>query len=200
MTAATEIHEVAPGLLVWQAYDENVKAELTSCAVTTGFGLVLIDPIPLGSYAMQELLEAGQPSHIVCTSGNHARAAEALRDRFRVPVVGSAAAVDELGFAPDELVREGDTVADVLTVYEVPGAGPGEIALHHAAGVLHLGDCLINFEPNGFALLPDKYCSSPRQMRVSLRKLLPLPFSLLTFAHGLPLVTRAHERLAQLLA
>jgi hypothetical protein len=200
MTAASEIHEVAAGLFVWQAYEEEVKAELTSCAITTGSGLVLIDPIPLAPYAMQELLEAGQPVQIVLTSGNHERAAESLRDRFQIPVAASADAAKELSFKPDALITGGDEIEAALTVHEVPGGGPGEIALHHRAGVLHLGDALINFEPNGFAFLPDKYCSSPHQLRRSLRNLLPLEFSVLTFAHGLPLVTRAHERFAQLLA
>jgi glyoxylase-like metal-dependent hydrolase (beta-lactamase superfamily II) len=200
MNAAEDLQLVAPGLFVWQMYDETVKAELTSCAVSVGGALVLIDPIPLSPDAMDGLLGHGQPAVIVLTNGNHARAAEQYRDRFRIAVAASREAEEELGFAPDEYLADGDSLAGVLTVHALPGAGPGEIALHHDAGRLHVGDALINFEPNGFSRLPDKYCTAPAKLRESLRKLLPLEFSLLTFAHGLPLVTRAHERLAQLVA
>lgn len=200
MNSSDEVQEVAPGLFVWQLYDEAVKAELTSCAVSVGGALVLFDPVPLSPEAMEELLAHGQPAAVVLTNGNHARAAEQYRDRFRIPVSASREAEADLGFAPDEYLAEGDTLGGVFTVHGLPGAGPGEIALHHQAGRLHIGDALINFEPLGFSRLPDKYCKAPAKLRESLRKLLPLEFSLLTFAHGLPLVTRAHERFAQLLA
>jgi hypothetical protein len=200
MTAAEDIQEVAPGLFIWQVYDEAVKAELSSCAVSVGGALILFDPVPLAPEAREGLLARGQPAAIVLTNGHHARAAEQYRDRFRIPVSATRESEPELGFAPDEYLADGDTLAGVFTVHGLPGGGPGEIALHHAAGRLHVGDALINFEPLGFSRLPDKYCTAPAKLRESLRKLLPLEFSLLTFAHGLPLVTRAHERFAQLLA
>ena len=200
MTAASDLYPVAPGLFVWQAYDEEVKADLTSCAVSVGGALVLIDPIPLSPDGMDELLAHGQPAVVVLTNGNHARAAEMYRDRFRIPIAASQEAEAEFGFELGAHLADGESLAGVFTVHALPGAGPGEIALHHSTGWLHLGDALINFEPLGFSKLPDKYCSAPAKMRESLRKLLPLEFSLLTFAHGLPLVTRAHDRFAQLLA
>ena len=79
------------------------------------------------------------------------------------------------------------------------GAAPGEIALH-AEGVLHVGDALIHLPSTGFAPLPDKYCTDPRELRAALGKLLRFPCEVLTFAHGLPLVTHARQRLADLLA
>jgi hypothetical protein len=200
MNTSEEVQEVAPGVFIWQLYDESVKAELTSTAISVGGALVLLDPVPLAPDAMDALLARGQPAAVVVTNGNHARAAEQYRDRFRIPVSASREAEPELGFAPDEFLADGDTLAGVFTVHGLPGAGLGEIALHHNAGRLHVGDALINFESLGFRLLPKKYCTAPAKLRESLRKLLPLEFSLLTFAHGLPLVTRAHERFAQLLA
>ena len=91
-------------------------------------------------------------------------------------------------------------MAGNLHVLDVAGAGPGEIALRHPAGSLHVGDALIHAEPYGFSLLPDKYCEDPKKMRASLRKLLQEEFRLLLFAHGTPLVTDARKRLAELLA
>jgi hypothetical protein len=65
---------------------------------------------------------------------------------------------------------------------------------------MHLGDALIHLPPYGFTLLPEKYCTDAREMRLALGKLLRFPFQILTFAHGLPLVSEARQRLAHLLA
>jgi hypothetical protein len=46
----------------------------------------------------------------------------------------------------------------------------------------------------------DKFCADPREMRAALGKLLRFSFEVLTFAHGLPMVAHARQRLAQLLA
>jgi hypothetical protein len=79
------------------------------------------------------------------------------------------------------------------------GSAPGEIAIH-GDGAWHLGDALIHLPPTGFSLLPDKYCDDPKELRRSMEKLLRIPFEVLTFAHGLPIVARARQRLSQLLA
>jgi hypothetical protein len=88
-----------------------------------------------------------------------------------------------------------------LTAVEVEGAAAGEIAIHSAVGdgTMVVGDALINFEPYGFALLPAKYCSNFKVMRESLSRLLDYSFDRMLFAHGLPILSRARERLEQLL-
>lgn len=199
MAQADEIQEVRPGLYFWQAYEPAVKVDLSCCARLTAHGWVFIDPIPLAQGALKELLEAGEPAAIVLTGGNHARAAEEYRQRFSIPIHAHAGAVAELGLSIDHTIAEGDTVLDELTVVELPGSTPGEIALH-AGDAWHLGDALIHLPPLGFALLPDKYCDDPKELRRSVEKLLRFPFELLTFAHGLPIVARARQRLVQLLA
>jgi glyoxylase-like metal-dependent hydrolase (beta-lactamase superfamily II) len=88
-----------------------------------------------------------------------------------------------------------------LEVTAIDGAARGEIALYHAAngGTLVIGDALINFEPYGFTFLPEKYCQDPKQMRNSLRKLLRFNAERILFAHGMPILSRASDRLRQLL-
>jgi hypothetical protein len=63
-----------------------------------------------------------------------------------------------------------------------------------------VGDALIHVEPNGFAMLPVKYCADARQLALSLRKLLSFDVRILTFAHGTPLTANTHARLTALLA
>jgi hypothetical protein len=176
-----------------------VKTDLTCCACRTAQGLVFIDPIPLQKDAEAELLAMAPPRAILLTSGNHARAAADYRRRFSIPIHAHAEAVAEFDFAVDHTIADGETVLDEFTVIRLPGAAAGEIALHRG-DALHLGDALVHLAPLGFALLPDKYCDDPREMRGALGKLLRFPFELLTFAHGLPIVAHARQRLAQLLA
>src|SRR3712207_7604903 len=54
------------------------------------------------------------------------------------------------------------------------------------------------FRSYGFALLPAKYCTSQKQMRRSLRKLLDYEFERIVFAHGFPVVTRSEEHTSEL--
>jgi hypothetical protein len=56
MTHADEIHHVTPDLIVWQAYEPDVKCDLTSAALRIGSSLLLIDPIRLSAEALEELL------------------------------------------------------------------------------------------------------------------------------------------------
>ena len=67
-------------------------------------------------------------------------------------------------------------------------------SLRDDGGTLIVGDALINFEPHGFAFLPPKYCSNPKQMRRSLRKLLDYDFERMLFAHGTPILHGARAR------
>jgi hypothetical protein len=196
---ADEFQSVRADTLFWQAYEPAVKCDLSSCARIFGKELVFIDPIPLAADALAELAELATPVAVILTSGNHARAAVKFREKFSIPIHAHAAAVPELGITVDGLLTEGGEAPGGLEVMEIEGAAAGEIALI-GGGIAHVGDAVINLEPMGFSLLPDKYCADPRTMRMSLGKLLRFDFELLTFAHGLPLVSHARQRLAQILA
>ena len=197
MTLAAEFQVVTPSLAFWQAYEPAVKCDLSCCARRFGKDLVFIDPIPLAKAALAELTADTTPAAIIVTNGNHARAAAEFRDRFSIPILAHAAA--DLEITADQTLAEGDVALGYLEVVHIAGAPAGEIALH-ADGVMHVGDALIHLEATGFTLLPDKYCADPREMRKALGKLLRFEFELLTFAHGLPLISQARRRLETLLA
>lgn len=200
MSRADEIQIVSPHLAVWQIYEPKVKCDCTSTALRVGEELVLIDPIDLTAEAHEELEAFGRPALIVCTSGNHARAADAFRRRYRIPVAAHPAAVPELELTIDQPLAEDTLALGALEVLALPGAAVGEIALRHPAGIVTMGDALIHLPPEGFRLLPEKYCSDPKVLPDSLQKLLRWEFDVLTFAHGWPLVGSARERLAALLS
>lgn len=182
MAHATELESVAPGVLLWRAYDASIKTELFATGLSTPAGTCLIDPIPLAPGATTTLTNV---AGIVVTNENHDRSANDFAERFQVPVYS----------ALSESFPEG------LTAIPIEGAAPGEIAVHAAAanGVMVIGDALINFDPYGFTFLPAKYCTNPKLMRKSLAKLLDYPFERMLFAHGMPIQAQAHKRLAALL-
>jgi len=211
MAIACELVQVAPSLLIWQSYDPALKADLFSTAITTRNGSFLVDPIPLAHAALAQLFNAGSVSGVIVTNSNHLRASADFADRFSVPIFAHAETFPGQAFPgtkvrqSDGLVRwrvgDGSKICDELAVIGIDGAAAGEIVLHYApnGGTLITGDALINFEPYGFTFLPRKYCSNEKQMRRSLRKLLARKTERMLFAHGLPILSRAGERLQQLL-
>ncbi len=199
MAPAQEFHQPLPSVAVWEAYDPQVRTNLASCALILPEAVVLIDPIRLAEDALRELTAEIPISAIVLTNGNHFRAAAYYQQRFQVPIHACADAAADLDQVHS--VQEGDVIARHLAVVELPGAGPGEIAVYCPldGGTVCMGDALIHLDATGFAFLPDKYCSDARLMRQSLQKLLELTFENMTFAHGLPLMGNAATRLQRLL-
>lgn len=202
MPLALEIDQIAPGVRIWQVYNPAVKADLFSTALDTPSGTYLVDPIGLGDGARQTLELGRKIKGIIMTNENHERATGQLAKRFSVPVYLHPILMQEFSFEQAVELDNNGPVAPGLTAHAVDGAPEGEIALHYDAdgGTMVVGDALINFEPHGFALLPVKYCRDFKEMRRSLRNLLDHSFERMLFAHGTPILSRARERLEQLLA
>ena len=199
--AALDFDRITPYLCVWHGYDPAVKAELYSTCLVTSDGAYLVDPIPLKSEALDELVNSGRVARVIVTNSNHYRACAQFAEQFSVPMF--AHRETSLDKMPGESrnVADGDEICDGLRVIGIEGAVAGEIILHYArdGGTLIVGDALINFEPYGFTFLPAKYCSNEKEMRRSLRKLLDYKAERILFAHGMPILSGASERLRGLL-
>ena len=96
----------------------------------------------------------------------------------------------------DRVVSDGELLWETLRAIALPGGSPGETA-YHAAGVLVIGDAVTNLD--GLQVLPEKYCADLPLLLNSLRALRALPFDIACFAHGLPIVGKAREKLANIL-
>jgi hypothetical protein len=201
MPRAQEVDEVSPGILVWQAYDAKIRADLFSTALTTRTGIYVVDPIPLASDALQSLRAQPKAAGIFVTNVNHGRAAAQFARALSLPIFAHS----ELSGMPDfpqvTAVRDGEELTHGLTVVALDGGPAGEMALHYAdnGGTIVLGDALINFEPHGFGMLPAKYCEDASLLRQSLAKLLNYAFERMLFAHGTPILSGARAHLEQLL-
>lgn len=188
---------VSTSFAIWYTHDPTVKADLFSTAFAARNELTVVDPIVLPAPYRGELDSLGRVTIVVVTNANH------LRDTLNFSFSGSIFAPSEL----DAVLPHNHALSDGLQVgpfraLKIDGAADGEFALYHPddGGTLIVGDALINFEPHGFGLLPQKYCNNQKQMIRSLRRLLDLDFNRIFFAHGNPIVTRARERLALLLS
>jgi glyoxylase-like metal-dependent hydrolase (beta-lactamase superfamily II) len=199
MHPVDEFQQIADSLIFWQGYDPLVKADLCSTELRVGSEWFLIDPIPLAKGPLAELAEIAPPSAIILTNGNHERCAKIFRKKFSVPVIAHEDARGEFLIEIDEwLAGDSAVIRDKFSAVHLRGAAKGEIALH-AGRVLVVGDAIINLDQTGFAFLPDKYCENAKQLRESARRLIAFEFEIMTFAHGLPIVSGAKRRLENLL-
>jgi glyoxylase-like metal-dependent hydrolase (beta-lactamase superfamily II) len=201
VSPASDLDRIAPHLALWHGYDPAVKAGLYSTCVLTPRGAYLIDPIPLQSETLDELLGSSCVSGIIVTNSNHHRASAEFADQFSVPVFARCETFSDKMPSQFRKVADGDEICDGLLLRGIEGAAAGEIVVHYApnGGTLIVGDALINFEPYGFTFLPAKYCSNEKEMRRSLRKLLRYKADRMLFAHGSPILSGASDRLNGLL-
>lgn len=201
MPEASDLLRLSGSLWLWQAYDPAVKSDLFSTAIKTKAGLFFIDPIPLVASCLEQLSGGAGVAGVLVTNLNHPRAAETFARQFNAPIFGASSVVDEFEEGAATTIADGDKIVPGVSAITITGAAPGETAFHFEAegGTMVLGDALINFEPLGFTLLPAKYCSDQRAMQRSLRRLLDWPFERLLFAHGMPILASARERLETLL-
>ena len=189
-----QIQSVSSFAGLWQRYDPRVKADLWSTALRTTAGVYLVDPIAVDEDSLAGFVGKSPIAAVIVTNENHLRDAPAFCSAFSAPLFA------RFSISFPALARiPADEAPPDLTIIDLEGAAPGEVALVSANGDLIIGDALINFEPHGFAFLPDKYCTDPKRMRRSLRMLLGHDFDRLFFAHGAPITSNAHQRLESLL-
>lgn len=193
MKPVPELDWIAPDLVIWHGFNPEVRCECGSTAVLTAEGWIVFDPIPLAESAWTELLSRANVKAIALTSGNHQRESLALQQKLQAPVIAPEPARGEI--EADRWLKDGDSAAG-FSLIELPGAAPGEAAWCDGRHLV-LGDALIHFD--NLSLLPDKYCTDPAELRRSAQKLLKQEFETLLFAHGLPVVAHAREKIAALL-
>ena len=199
--SVSDFDRIASNIAIWHDYDSSVKAELYSTCLRMSGGAYFIDPIPLQSEVFSELIGSNSVAGIIVTNSNHHRSLEKFAEEYSVPIFARGEAFPHKLPLQFRSVADGDKIYEELTVIALEGAADGEIALHYApdGGTFIIGDALINFEPYGFTFLPAKYCSNQKEMRRSLRKLLAYKAERMLFAHGLPILSAASERLRGLL-
>jgi len=193
MKPVPEYHQVTRDLFIWHGYNPECKTDCSSTAVRTPEGFVLIDPVRLEEQAIERMVGDDRVGAVLLTNGNHLRGSLYEKERLDIPIYAPEGAHQEL--PADCVVRDGELLFKTLKAIPLPGAGPGETA-YLAADVLVIGDALTNLD--GLQILPDRYCKNFTLLLESLRVLRSLKFDIVCFAHGLPIVGKAREKVAEI--
>ena len=194
MVPLAEFHTVSDDLFVWSGYDPGCKVDCSGTALLTRQGLVLIDPPLLTPAAIADLTEGRNPVGILLSSGNHQRASLEWKKLLGVPIWAPRLAQGEV--EADDWFGDGATLFGEIQAIGLPGSGPGEVFfLKDRTAVV--GDALVHLD--GLMLLPDKYCIAPKELPHSLQRLVEAVPQRLCFAHGLPILDHATERIVSLL-
>jgi glyoxylase-like metal-dependent hydrolase (beta-lactamase superfamily II) len=130
---------------------------------------------------------------VLLTNGNHLRGSLYEKERLDIPIYAPEDAHQDV--PADYLVKDGELLFGMLKTIGLPGGGSGETA-YLAPDVLVIGDALTNLD--GLQILPDRYCKNFPLLLESLRVLRSLNFDIVCFAHGLPIVGKAKEKVTEI--
>jgi hypothetical protein len=196
---ADEVEEVAEGLYHWRIHNSAIGGNVSSShALAIGDGCVLIDPVPLAEDALASL---PRPTAIVLTARCHQRAAWRYRAEFgsEVWLPEDASAADE---EPDRRYADGDVLPGGLVAVRTPGPEwpHYSLLLEDDPSVVFCSDLVMHAGDGVLHFVPPEFHEDPAETRRSVEKLLGLPFAVLCFDHGAPIVDDPKAALRRLLA
>jgi glyoxylase-like metal-dependent hydrolase (beta-lactamase superfamily II) len=194
---AAAADEVAPGLWTWSISNSSIGGHTsTSQALLTREGCVLIDPVRLDDAALAGL---PRPLATLLTSRGHQRAAWRYRRELGAEVwlPEDASAADE---QPDHTYADGQLLPGGLRAFRTPGPEwPHYSFLYEGdPGVVFCSD-LVSSDEEGLHFINPAFHEDPEATRASVEQLLGLPFGILCFAHGDPVVDEPKAALRALL-
>jgi len=195
---AAGVEEVAEGLYHWRINNSGIGGNVSSShALATADDCVLIDPVRLAEDAMASL---PRPTAIVLTAKCHQRAAWRYRAQFGLEVwlPEDASAADE---EPDHRYADGDVLPGGLVAVRTPGPEwpHYSLLLEGDLGVVFCSDLVMHAGDGTLHLVPPEFHEDPAETRRSVDKLLALPFAILCFDHGAPIVDDPKAALRRLL-
>jgi hypothetical protein len=196
---ADQAEEVVGGLYHWHIHNANIGGAISSShALVDGDVCVFIDPVRLSAEALAAL---PGPTAIVLTARCHQRSAWRYRREYGAEVwlPGDATAADE---EPDHRYAEDDALPGGLVAVRTPGPEWPHYSFLRAAapGVLFCSDLISHDGAGGLTFVPPAYHEDPAETRRSVERLLDLPFAVVCFDHGAPLLDDPKAALRKLLA
>jgi glyoxylase-like metal-dependent hydrolase (beta-lactamase superfamily II) len=193
------VGEVAPGVYRFTMHDDRIDFESDGYVVVGKGRAVLIDPLPMRP---RDLKKLGEVEAICLTASCHERAAKRYHESFHVPLYAPRRAVDFEGATPDRRYGPGARLPGGLKAVHSPGPTDAHYSLYLSrnGGVVFCADLLTNVGSRGLAFVAGEYQDDPKRTRVSVRRLLKLPFRVLCPNHGKPVTTGAKKAVRQALA
>ena len=193
------IQELAPGLRGWTAWHEEWRQEVSSLAVETGDGLVLIDPL-------DPPREARKPDHVLLTVFWHGRNAGELGAKHLWATKRGVRRLHNRGVEVTDAIDDADELPGGIRALETARESEVVYWLPQQRAVA-VGDVLLGAgaKPHATAeplrLCPERWLgkASHDDLRESLRPLLDLPVERILVSHGDPVLQEAKRVLAALL-
>ena len=177
----TPVSEIVPGIVRWSAFSDEKGFDFNGYAVRTSAGTVVVDPPDPGPEGWDQL---------------DARAAGAFRERYGAAVRMHEADAERAQVDVDETVKGGESVGGELTIVDVPGKSPGEIALHAPAlQALIVGDVVIGVPDGELSTYPDEVVRDREELNRSAARLAELDFEALLLCDGKPIVSGGSQKL-----
>jgi len=196
------MREIVSGVFLWSRLSEPHGYDFNGHLILHPAGNVCVDPVLPEPDELVALARHGVRD-IVLTNRNHVRAANAVREATGARCAihaDDAAYARQQGAVIDAELHAGARLGPMVAV-AVPGKSPGEIALHwRERALLIVGYALIGNPPGHCTLLREKVLDDPARLRASVETLLALEFDTLLVGDGVPILTGAHERVAELVA
>jgi glyoxylase-like metal-dependent hydrolase (beta-lactamase superfamily II) len=201
MTEPREIAEgvepVVEGVHHWRIHNTNIGGAVSSShALVASGACAFIDPVRLSDEALATL---PAPTAILLTARCHQRASWRYRREFGAEVwlPEDAEPAEE---EPDRRYAEGDTLPGGLLAVRTPGPEWPHYSflLEADPGVLFVSD-LVSHDGDEVAFVPPQYHEDPAETRRSVERLLGLPFGVLCFDHGTPILDDPKAALRRLL-
>lgn len=195
---AEELVQVAEGVYHWRIHNSAIGGGISSSHAVVGpNGCVFIDPVQLADAALVSL---PRPHTVLLTARCHQRSAWRLRRQFsaRVWLPDDAEPADE---EPDDRYAEGQPLPGDLIAIRTPGPEWAHYCLLLQSGpeVLFCSDLVIHDGGGRLHFVPPQYHEDPAETRLSVERLLELPFTIMCFAHGEPLTEDPKGALRRLL-
>src|SRR5438034_3522009 len=125
--AVSDFDRITSYVAVWHGYDSAVKAELYSTCLGTPDGTYLVDPIPIESEALYELIGSNSVAGIIVTNCNHHRASAKFAADFSALLFGRGETFPPKWPLQFRSVADGDKIYEEMTVMGIEGAADGEI-------------------------------------------------------------------------
>jgi glyoxylase-like metal-dependent hydrolase (beta-lactamase superfamily II) len=204
------MREILPGIFTWGSTYADRPWDLNGYAIRLDESTVLVDPPAPEENDWASFDRLMPITKIVLTNRDHVRDAELFRTRFGAHLVAGADEVAQLSpVAINEMVREGELIADALRVIHLPGKSAGEIGLYfdpaqHAIsrkmnGIMLLGDAIIGNPPGALSLIPEPKLDDSSKLKRSLRKLLDYDFDVLLLCDGQLVLSGGKLKVAEFL-
>ena len=201
------------GVWMWSRWQPDRNMPFCSYFLADERGNTAFDPLPLDDGDAAEIERLGGVATVLLSNRDHARAAQAMRERFGAKILCSHAEAGLFDFGVDGTFESGSPPAPHRYAHFGPEAAPGVLAMglngaKTAGEVVFMlkdrpaaivGDAVIGAPAGALSFLAAEKLADEKALALSLRTLWQLKLDALLTCDGAPLLAGADDALGALL-